>query len=65
VQLCKFVYVGTGSEAPAPGRKYRYRVKSTDFTRKPIQTGSHVTEPECLVFVLVRLVLGCLELAMG
>ena len=31
VQLCKFVYVGTGSEVPVPGRKYRYLVKSTDL----------------------------------
>ena len=24
VQLCKFVYVGTGSKVPVPGQKYRF-----------------------------------------
>ena len=28
VQLCKFVYVGTGSKVPVPGQKYRFNWKS-------------------------------------
>ena len=28
VQLCKFVYVGTGSKVPVPGQKYRFNIEN-------------------------------------
>ena len=28
VELCKFVYVGTGSKVPVPGQKYRFNIEN-------------------------------------